>query len=195
MFLLSGALIRSKPARSLHRPTLSFRPSGFNVEMDECSQCSGLSVNTLIETRWHALDLTPPRGVSVQNSRLICLIGVWPVKNGFQIQGGPSRNMCLDWSNDTLHVINLLSDTVYHCREPARRIWHDFYKAQGGFPFSTILLAWSENECGKFVDKREKHIHGWSVATDEEIGYWYSTIYAVWWIVNTLWVYHYVGHV
>lgn len=37
-------------------------------------------------------------------------------QNGLQSQNS-LRNMCLDWPNDILHVINLLLDTIYHYRE------------------------------------------------------------------------------
>lgn len=77
-----------------------------------CCECE----RRLIETRWHALDLTPERRVS-SNSPLIWLIRVWPVTSASESQSG-LRNMCLDWPNDILHVINLVLDAVYRYREP-----------------------------------------------------------------------------
>lgn len=101
----------------------------------ECECC-------LIETRWHALDLTPWKACRFKFSPNLTNQSL-ASHNGLQSQNS-LRNMCLDWSNDILHVINFLLDTIYHYREPVWEFDTTFTRHRV-VAFFLTAFAWSEN--------------------------------------------------
>lgn len=125
---------------SLHRPKVCFRLSRFNIE---AIKVSNVLVWVWMLFDWNKVACTwfnPWKAClskfspNLTNQSLAC-------HSDLQSQNS-LRNMCLDWPNDILHVINLLLDTIYHYRELVW-IWHDFYKAQGNsLSLNCFRLGW-----------------------------------------------------
>lgn len=95
----------------------------------------------LIETRWHALDLTLRKACQFKFSPNLTNQNL-ASHNGLQSQNS-LRNMCLDWPNDILHVINFLLDSIYHYREPVWEFDTTFTRHRVVAFFETAF-AWGE---------------------------------------------------